>query len=313
MSWMTKADAQTLSGISTINDNATATQFVTWARTNGYCVRVAYSSEAARLYNDNGISLTQTISTSVYEIRGLERDFATNLAQYLTSDTTRRWTYYAVDANGDVQAVQVNEAPPAAATKTVYYRLGGSTTWKSKSGVTVPDSEINARVAVARASRVNDAGCWRVNLTYTTYQHLPYNNSATRVGGNWFIPIPMAEATNGLVVSQSATKTFVSYDGSTPIYQKETTVVKEYRYLTETEAASKVQSETASNSRTYDVKCQVSWSSSGGTTYKNVQVRGGGTDGRTAATDKTAVSRLVSKEMGWCVTVTETTYQGTTS
>ena len=156
MAWMTKSDAQTLSGVTTINDNATATSFITWARTNGYCVRMAYAKEVASLYDDNGISLKQEISTTVYEMRGLERDFAANLASYLTKDNTRKWNYYGIDTNGDVQVVQVNEAPEASATARVYYRLGGSTTWKSVSSVHVPDSSVSAVVVVARASRVND-------------------------------------------------------------------------------------------------------------------------------------------------------------
>lgn len=154
-------------------------------------------------------------------------------------------------------------------------------------------------------SRANEADGWHVTKTVTVY-------SAAAATG-WSTTRPTV-ATTGIIVSEDADKQFLANSLGTSIYQNTSTVVKEYPFLTYAEAHAKVASEKAAGSRVYDEQVATAWSTSEGiTAWKNVTVRGGKTGSQSHGTDKVPTMRYDGPERGWVVTVTETTYWGSSS
>ncbi len=310
MGWMTQAEAQTASGLTSIADFTTASQFVTWALGNGSCVRTSDTYEIVPVFSANGIYLKQRVDTSEYEVRGLEREFANNLAKYMRYDNTHTWTYYAIDPDGNLQTAHATEAPPASGTASVYYKAGFGSSWQSVSGVKVPDQNVVPYKYRARATRANGADGWRVVISYTRYRHLPYGSDAQRDGGVWFIPTVPNEVKTGIVVSRSSSKTHLATSiNNYSLYQLESSVATEYRFLSETEANAKA-NEVQNNSRVFIAPYQVAYSTGSGSRYIYVNVRGGGTNGLSPATDVKVATRYVGGGEGWTATVTAVTYQG---
>nr|AIF26370.1 hypothetical protein [uncultured bacterium fosmid pJB16B1] len=154
-------------------------------------------------------------------------------------------------------------------------------------------------------SRVDEGDCWQVVKTETDY-------GAAATSG-WTTTRPTVSS-NGIVVSQSSSKTFLSYALGGAVFQNETVVVKEYPFLNYSEAVSKVIDETAAGSILRDEKLATQWSTTEGiTAWKNVTVRGGSSSSSEQGTDKVPTMRYDGPERGWVVTVTETTYWGSSS
>lgn len=308
MAWITLAEARAASGASG-DTAADAKAIAGWLAENGASFETSSHKSQNLIFARDGMSFVQAVATTVVEYRGLAQDCADFLAEHLNEDDTRSWNFYGVSASGEVYCVEATYGPPASSSVNgAYYKVGETGSWKLRSKTVYLPT--NGTSVDAQASRANDSGGYLVSATTTVYEAPDYHSSARKVNVA-FIPVPPTEASSGIVVSVGKTKTYLSSDHGTDVFQNTTTVVKEYRYLSSQEAEAKVASEQASNSRTYDVSVVVSWGSQG-TYTKNIQTRGGANAGRTAATDKTAVSRPMGDGL-CCVTVTETTYQVTTS
>lgn len=318
MGWITLAQAQT--GASTTDStNAAAKLIATWLDGQNACVNVSHTHPTNTVYSRDGITLQQEMDVQVVEYRGLAKDLADFIAQYLNENNTRQWRMYGIDTYNNIHEAEITYGQPSTSSaNTVYYWIGEAGGYKYVTDIYqklghsfYPPTD--GKAVEAEAQRSNAADGWVVRVTTTLYPvPSPYSyTSSARTINKAFIPVPPAEAWNGVTVSENKQKTFVAYDGNTPVYQNVTTVVKEYRYLTLAQASAKVTSEAANNSRTLDVRVVVSWGT-GGTTYKNITVRGGGTNGTTAATDKVATSRPQGEGL-YTVSVNEITYQVTTS
>lgn len=315
MGWITLEEAQTGAGTSDTT-NAAAELIATWldGQYAGYVV--SDNQHEDTVFSRDGIDLKQQRRIVVKEYRGIAKSLAKFLAQYLHKNNTVQWTLYGITDTEDIHEVEITYGPHKSsyASSLVYY-IGGSGNYQSLSDINTllghyyypPD---NGTLVETYAQRANAANGWMVRVTTTTYI-APNYTSASRTINKAFIPLPPTEAWNGIVVSQSKQKVFVANDGDTPVYQNTTTVVREYRYLTKSQAETKINAEAANNSRTLDVRVTVSWGT-GGSTYKNISVRGGGTNGTTAATDKVPTSRPQGRGF-YTVSVNEITYQVTTS
>lgn len=152
-------------------------------------------------------------------------------------------------------------------------------------------------------SRANEADGWHVTKTVTDY-------SAAAATG-WSTTRPTV-ATTGIIVSEDADVQFLAAGAlGERIFQHTSTVVREYPFLTYDDAQDKVSNEKAAGSRVYDEKVVTSWSTTEGvTTFKFVTVRGGTSGSQSHGTDKVPTMRYDGPERGWVVTVTETTYCG---
>lgn len=304
MSWITQQEAQNASGI-TISDFDSAGQFVAWAVTNGWCSRLQDDKELVTLYENSTMKLTQNVETTVYEFRALDQNFATFLARLMTDDTTKLWTYYAIDDKGDIHTVQVPEYFESESASVSYYdplisyTSGGSQYYGQNQTITTKVPKLKKNVNgqerdtipykyTGTAVRDNDADGWRVTLTYRKYDHIPRDQTSARPGG--FVPTPPNSAKLGVVVSTVHSKQYVATDlNGYNVFQEENTTTKEYKYLTKQEADTIRANQAASNSRLYIVRLVVSWSTQGGNVYKDISVRGGSAWGA-GATDKTPVS-----------------------
>lgn len=155
-------------------------------------------------------------------------------------------------------------------------------------------------------SRANEADGWHVTKTVTVY------SAASATG--WSTTRPSVTS-SGIIVSEDASKQFLAMDAfGNNNYQNEETVVREYPFLTYAEAHDKVASEKAAGSRVYDIQIATSWSTTEGIkSWRNVTVRGGTSSPGSKGTDKVPVLRYDGPERGWVVTVTETTYWGSSS
>lgn len=319
MGWITLAQAR--AGAGTVEStNAAAKSIATWleGQNAGYEVSCEHPTET--VYSHDGISFVQEEDIVVKEYRGLAEDLGEFLARHLAENNTRKWKMYGITTTGEIHEVEATYGPPASSyVNSLVYWLGGAGSSKSvtdlraKLGNTTyfyPPTE--GLLVVANSQRSNAADGWMLRVTYTRYILPEYGYASNlRKVNKAFIPFPPTEAWDGVVVSEGREKTFVTYDGNTPVYQNVSTVVREYRYLTKAMATSKVASESASNSKTFDVRVTVSWGT-GGSTYKNVTVRGGGNAGTTAATDKVPTSRPQGDGL-YTVSVNEVTYQVTNS
>ena len=315
MGWITLTQARNGAGV-TEYSNAGAKLIAEWLEGQNACVPVSEEHPTNTVYSREGISLKQEVDVQVVEYRGLTKGLAKHLALYLKEDNTRQWLMYGIDQFNNIHEAEITYGPPNNSwANSLYYWVGGAGGYKYVNDLNnklghyfYPPTD--GKAVEAEAQRSNAADGWIVRATTTQYIAPSYTDVSRDIN-KAFIPVPPAEAWNGVTVSQNKQKTFVAYDGSTPVYQNTTTVVKEYRYLTLSQASSKVTSEAANNSRTFDVRVVVSWGT-GGTTYKNITVRGGGTNGSTAATDKVATSRPQGHGL-YTVSVNEITYQVTTS
>ena len=314
MGWITLSQAQAGAG-TTDTTNASAILIATWLEGQKAGYVVSHTHPIETVYSRDGIDLKQEIDITVKEYRGLAKDLAEFLARYLYENNTVQWTMYGITSTEDIHEAEITYgAPQSSYADTLAYKIGGSGTNKYLQSINsllghyfFPPS--NGKLVEADAQRANAADGWMVRATTTNYIAPDYT-STSRVINKAFIPLPPTEAWNGIVVSQSKQKIFVAYDGATPYYQNTTTVVREYRYLTKSQAAAKVNSEATNNSRTRDIRVKVAWGA-GGDTYKNISVRDGGS-GKTAGTDKVATSRPQGRGF-YTVSVNEITYQVTTS
>lgn len=316
MGWITLAQARAGAG-TTANSNAAAKLVADWLDQQGAKIVTASNTVTSKAFSGHGIDCTQTRATETAEYRALARDLAEWLARWLGEDTTVEWDMFGVDANGNVHQCICIYGPPSTSTAKLAYYKGGTGNYIWTSAAHPHPSKYTGteqigtpgRLVTAAAERANPADGWRVVVNSSVYMCPDYSN--VRTENKAFIPAVPNEAQNGIVTSRRKEKVCVNSEG-TAVYQNTTTVEREYRYLTETEAAAKVTSESSQASKTYDARVRTSWSTGGAETYKNVTVRGGGADGRTAATDKVAVSRPMENGY-YVVTVTETTYQATTT
>lgn len=315
MGWITLEEAQTGAG-TTATTNEAAKLIATWLDGHGFGYVVSDNRPVDTVYSRDGIDLKQERRIVVKEYRGIARSLAKFLSEYLYENTTVQWTLYGITNTEDIHEVEITYGPPKSShVDALSYYIGGSGANKWLLNIYAylghyyypPDT---GTLVEAAAQRVNAADGWMVRVTTTTYI-APNYASSSRTINKAFIPLPPTEAWNGIVVSRSKQKTFICDDRNTPVYQSIETVVREYRYLTKSQADAKVDSEAANNSKTYDVRVVVSWGTSG-TTTKNITIRGGGTNGSTPATDKVATSRPQGRGL-YTVTVNEITYQGTTS
>jgi len=316
MAWLSKADAKSGAGV-TADTNAAAKSVLAWLKDRMHVVPLSHTHPIETVYSKNGISCKQEYDHETVEIRGITLDLSEWLALYLQEDTSVVWDMYGLDKDGEIHTCQCTYGPAASGTLKMGYKKGGNGTgtWTSDS-VTYPTaiSGVNAtgagrKVEVGNA-RANEADGYRVTVDTIIY-FCPQYNTYARDMNPAFIPCPPNEAKNGMVVSTNKQKVLVAYDRNTPVYQNTTSVVREYRYMTASEAAAKVDAVASNGSRVIDVRVVVSWGT-GGTTYKNIQVRGGGTDGATAATDISATSRPMGNGY-YVVSASEITYQVTTS
>ena len=316
MSWLTKSEAKSGAGVSADN-NTTAKTVFEWLKTRRNAVTLSHVHPIETVYSKNGITCKQEYDHETVEIRGITLDLAEWLAMYLQEDTSVVWDMYGLDKDGEIHTCQCTYGPAASGTQKLGYKKGenGTGTWTSNyetyptaiSGVNAIGAGRKVEVGNARA---NEADGYRVTVNTTVY-FCPHYNTYARAMNPAFIPCPPNEAKNGVVTSTSKEKVLVAYDGNTPVYQNTTSVVREYRYMTASEAATKVNAVASNGSRVIDVRVAVSWGT-GGTTYKNIQVRGGGTNGTTAATDITATSRPMGNGY-YVVSASEIKYQVTNS
>ena len=333
MAWISLAEAQAGAGTTDLT-NAAAKSISAWLATRGSKVETAADSKLNTVFSHDGITFKQQVDTTVVEYRGLSKDLAKFLGKYLNEDNTREWQFWGVSQAGEVYQVTAIYGPPSTSKNIdyAYYWPGESgrsdqykrrSVTKSTIGYDFYPPTKGAKVE-ATANRSNEADGWIVTETKTEFPlptvggaesvlpYVAYSYSTTyRDYNRAFIPIIPNEAADGIVTSTNKQKTLVAYDGGTPFYQNITAVTREYNYLTATEAAAKVNSLAANGSRVIDVRVLVSWGT-GGSTYKNVQVRGGGSNGTTAATDTTATSRPIGNGY-YCVSANSVTYQVTTS
>ena len=316
MAWLSKEDAKSGAGVSD-NNNAAAKTVFAWLKTRKNAVTLSHVHRIETVYSKNGITCKQEYDHETVEIRGITLELAEWLAFYLQEDTSVVWDMYGLDKDGEIHTCQCTYGPAASGTRKLGYKKGGNgTNTATSNSVTYPTpiSDVNAtgagrKVEVGNA-RANEADGYRVTVVTIVY-FCPQYDSFARDFNLAFIPCPLNEAKNGVVVSTNKQKVLVAYDGNTPVYQNTTSVEREYRYMTASEAAAKVEAVASNGSRVIDVRVTVSWGT-GGTTYKNIQVRGGGTNGTTAATDITATSRPMGNGY-YVVSASEITYQVTTS
>lgn len=315
MAWLSKEDAKSGAGVSDDNNAAAKTVFA-WLKTRKNAVTLSHVHPIETVYSKNGISCKQEYDHETVEIRGITLKLAEWLAFYLQEDTSVVWDMYGIDKDGEIHTCQCTYGPAASGTQKFLYRKGGNgtnTVTTNYQTYPTPISDVDAtgagrKVEVGNA-RANEADGYRVTVDTIVYFCPQYNT--TRDFNLAFIPCPPNEAKNGVVVSKNKQKVLVAYDGNTPVYQNTTSVVREYRYMTASEASAKVEAVASNDSRVIDVRVVVSWGT-GGTTYKNIQVRGGGSNGTTAATDITATSRPMGNGY-YVVSASEITYQVTTS
>ena len=318
MGWITLSQALSGAGVGAGVSSYEAAQLVaTWLQNQGAQAQISTTHPVITLYSRDGISLKQRQSVRVVEYRGLAQDLANGLALYLPEDNTRQWSMYGIDQAGNIHEAEITYGPAGAyATDSLLYKIGGTGAIKAVSGIHTmlgyyfyPPTD--GKKIEVDTHRSNAADGWAARVVTTDF----YAPSYSADGANFreinkaFIPVPPREAWEGVIVSKDARKTFIADDFGTPVFQNITTVEKEYRYLSLAQAAEKVSSEAASNSRTIDVRVHVTW---GQNTYKNITVRGGGATGVDAATDKVATCRPQGHGL-FTVTVNETTYQVTTS
>ena len=316
MAWLSKADAKSGAGV-TADTNAAAKSVLAWLKDRMHVVPLSHTHPIETVYSKNGISCKQEYDHETVEIRGITLDLAEWLALYLQEDTSVVWDMYGLDKDGEIHTCQCTYGPAASEVRRLGYKKGGNgTNTATTNAVTYPTpiSDVNAtgagrKVEVGNA-RANEADGYRVTVDTIVY-FCPQYDIFARDLNPAFIPCPPNEAKNGMVVSKNKQKVLVAYDGNTPVYQNTTSVVREYRYMTASEAAAKVDAVASNGSRVIDVRVAVSWGT-GGTTYKNIQVRGGGSNGTTAATDITPTSRPMGNGY-YVVSASEITYQVTTS
>ena len=316
MGWMTLAEAQAGAN-TTESTNAAAKTVFAWLKTRKHAVTISHVHPIETVYSRNGITCKQEYDHETVEIRGIALDLAEWLAMYLQEDTSVVWDMYGLDKDGEIHTCQCTYGPAGPVTRTLGYRKGGNGTgtWTTDyhnypvmvSSTT--DTRAGRKVEVSNA-RANEADGYRVTVDTIVY-FCPKYDTYARTFNPAFIPCPPNEAKDGIVVSTNKQKVLIAYEVDKPIYQNTTSVVKEYRYLTASEAATKVNEVASNGSRVIDVRVVVSWGTSG-TTYKNIQVRGGGTNGTTAATDITATSRPMGNGY-YVVSANEVTYQVTNS
>lgn len=316
MGWITLAEAR-LGANTSASTNVAAKLIATWLYDRGAGFDISHTHPTETTFSRDGISVVQERDVKVIEYRALSQDLADFLAQYLNENNTQEWPLFGVTANGDSHMASAIYGPPASSTGAwyTYYKGAGATSTVENGGSSSAGLGYNfyppttGTAVDAISSRSNAADGWMVRVTTT--QYICPNYQGARATCKAFLPFPPAAIRGGVVVSDHGEKTFVAYDGNTPVYQNVNTIVREYRYLTQSQASNKVSSEKTSNSRTFDVRVAVSWGTSG-TTYKNISVRGGGNNGLTAATDKVAVSRPMGGGL-YVVSVNEVTYQVTNS
>lgn len=317
MAWLSLAQAKSKANV-TANSLAAAKTVITWLTENGYCFSTAHVHPINTTFSRSGISFKQELDVESFEIHGITKDLAEWLCRWRQEDTTIVWDMYGIDSKGEIYTVEATYGKPYFTTSSVYYWIGGAGNSKSVSGANRPvaisstadNSDAGIRVELENG-RANEAGGWHVTMTRTVFFCPDYSSNSSGRMNPAFIPVPPKEASDGIVVSTNKQKTLVAYDGGTPVYQNVTQTVREYRYLTAAAAATKVTSEAKNASRVIDVRVLVSWGT-GGSTYKNVQVRGGGSNGTTAATDVVPTSRPMGNGY-YCVSANEITYQVTTS
>ena len=315
MGWITLAAAQEAVG-TTANTNEAANLIATWLQ--DVCARTPISRTypVITVYSRDGIALKQERAVTVVEYRGLDKTLAKFLAHYLEEDNTCQWTMYGIDQMGGIHEAEVTYGPPSTTyADTLFYWIGGSGTRKQVDAIHSklgryfypPTSGTSVH---ADAQRANASDGWMVRTTSTSYA-APSYAALQRTINMAFIPFPPNEAWVGVVVSESGQKTMIADGVHAPVFQSVKTVTREYRYLSLAQASDKVTSETETNSRTFEVQVMVV-QSTGGNVYRTVTVRGGGSDGGTAATDKVATSRPQANGL-YTVSVNEITYQVTTS
>lgn len=334
MSWTTEADITNEYELQSVTDFTTAK--AVWDRLLeiGRAFATAHSTARVVRYSANGIALIQRVEHRTQTVGGLSRDFAQTLADNLNYSNVVDHTFfgfYGTSSSYGVATVRVPCGPFSSSKLDVYYFIGSDTSYKRPSTSTVCYPG-DGQTHTATAQRSDDADGWTVTLEIENYIS-PVNvrtpdvawgtvSARTPVETRNFCPetnnggstvYRPGEVSSGVAISRQHRKVYVAKDGTTSVFQNQTTVVKEYRYLNANEAESLVSSESAANSKCLDVSVLVSWNSSGSTVTKNVTVRGGGTDGKTAATDKEASARFDGDERQWTVTVVETTWQVTTS
>ena len=315
MGWITLAEAQAGAN-TTESTNAAAKLIAEWLNDQNAAFVISHDHPTETVYSRDGITFQQEKDVSVVEYRGLARDLAEFLSRYLGENNIRQWMMYGIDAQGEIHEVEATYGSPDSQYQNVmYYWIGGSGGIQYLSQISSKLGRLfypptDGRLVEVTAQRANAADGWMARATTTDFI-APSYNSKDRVINKAFMPLPPTEAWDGVIVSQNKSKTLVAYDGTTPVYQNVSTVVREYRYLSLAQASEKVSSEASNASRSIDVRVLVSWGTSG-TTYKNVTVRGGGSNGMTAATDKVPTSRPQGHGL-YTVSVNEITYQVTTS
>lgn len=208
-------------------------------------------------FEDAGVILRQPVQTTRAAYVGLDRDLAERVAAALAADTVAKTYYYkAQTSSSNLLDVLVAE------------RLSGSRT-----------------EAVAR--RRNDADGWETSVVVTSYP-------ATTWSG-WSTSVP-SSASNGIEVARSSSRTFIFNYAGNVLYQTESTVVTEYRFVAAGNVASMVSNNTADASWIQKEK-----------TVSGVKVSRYVRDG----VQKTASARYIDSARLWTVTVTATTYGNT--
>ena len=305
MGWITLAEAQT--GASTsASTNAAAKLIATWLDNQGAGVVISQRSPTETLFSRDGISLVQKYSQVVTEYRGLSKDLAVFLGDHLPEDSTKEWTMFGITAQGEVYVATATYGPAATWTSTMTYwkgETGSSNTTASSFNYPNPDTG-GIRVETD-CYRANEADGWRVRVTKTAFVAPDYH-AWSRDYNKAFIPAP--PATDGIVVSSSKVKQYLAPN----CYQNINTMVTEYRFLTAAEAATKIGNLAASGSRVYAESIPVSWSTSSGTTYMTVQIRGGTSGSTSVGTDVQATSRPDGNGY-FTVTATTISYNGSSS
>lgn len=150
-------------------------------------------------------------------------------------------------------------------------------------------------------TRANEADGWHVIKTVSTL------SAASSTG--WSTNRPSVSST-GIVISETNSSEFLASGiGNISIFQHTSTIIREYPFLTYSEARLKLAYETQAGSRVGDVQIATQWSTDEGiTAWRNVTVRGGTQSSTNKGTDKSPTMRYDGPERGWVVTVVETTY-----
>ena len=304
-SWITLAQARAGAG-TTASTNAAAKLIATWLDGLDSGVPLSKSSPTDILFSRDGISLVQKYSREVTEYRALAEDLADFLKEYLPEDSTKEWTMFGITAQGEVHVATATYGPASNSTSRLsYYKGETGSSYTTTGSFTYPDYSTGGVRVEAESYRANEADGWRVRVTKTTF-FAPNYSFWNRAYNKSFIPAP--PTTDGVVVSSSKVKQFLGPN----CYQNINTTVTEYRFLTASEAASKIAALAASGSRVYAESIPISWSSTGGTTYMTVQVRGGTSGSTSVGTDVQATSRPDGNGY-FTVTATAISYNGSTS